>query len=157
MKEIAVQDVMTSDVVTVCPEDSIHEAARRLTGNRISGMPVVTGSLVVGIVSESDLIAALTPPAEREQGMTLLDFVMWNREPADQSQEPALVDDVMSRVVATIAPTATMWEAAAAMHRRGVKRLPVTDNDGRLIGIVSRADLVRAIAQQQVGSRGPNV
>ena len=40
-----------------------------------------------------------------------------------------------------------MWEAAAAMHRRGVKRLPVTDNDGRLIGIVSRAVLVRAIAQ----------
>lgn len=154
MKEIAVQDVMTTDVVTVSPEDSIHEAARRLTGNRISGMPVVTGRLVVGIVSESDLIAALTPLAERERGMTLLDFVMWTREPADRSHEPAVVDDVMSKVVATIAPTATMWEAAAAMHRRGVKRLPVTDNEGRLIGIVSRADLVRAIAQQEVASRG---
>ena len=154
MKEIEVQDVMTTEVVIVSPEDSIQEAARRLAGNRISGMPVVTGRLVVGIVSESDLIAALTPLAERERGMTLLDFVMWTREPTDRSHEPAVVDDVMSKVVATIAPTATMWEAAAAMHRRGVKRLPVTDNEGRLIGIVSRADLVRAIAQQEVVSRG---
>src|SRR6266571_5218775 len=105
MKETEVREVMTTTVVTVTPEDSIHEAALRLAGNRISGMPVVAGRLVVGVVSESDLIQALTPPLERERGMTLLDFVMANREPAEEPHAPAVVEDVMSRVVATVTPT----------------------------------------------------
>jgi len=141
-----VRHVMTTAVVTVGPEDSIQEAALRLSSNRISGMPVVAGRRVVGVISESDIIQALTPPMERERGMTLLDFVMRAREPTQEPRRLALVEDVMSSAVSTIAPTASIWEAASAMHRRGVKRLPVIDDDNRLVGIVSRADLVRAIA-----------
>ncbi|HEU5001790.1 MAG TPA: CBS domain-containing protein [Actinomycetota bacterium] len=158
MDEISVKDVMTIRVVTVTPEDSIHEAALRLAGNRISGMPVVAGRLVIGVVSESDLIQAMTPLEDRDRGMTVLDYVMAHREPRTRP-EPTRVEHVMSRLVATISPHARVWEAAAEMHQRGVKRLPVTDDDGRLVGIISRADLVRAIAQDGArlakGAEGP--
>ena len=147
MNQSEVRDVMTTSVITVGPEDSIHEAAVRLSANHISGMPVLARSQVVGVISESDIIQALTPPEERKRGMSLLDFVMATRSPSREPQhEPAVVDDVMSRVVTAVAPNATIWEAASEMHRRGVKRLPVTDQDGKLLGIISRGDLVRAIA-----------
>lgn len=147
MREIQVREVMTTLVVSVRPENSIHEAAVRLSANRISGMPVVTGGDVVGVISESDIIQALIPPADRERGMTVLDLIIRSREPPSEPATPTLVRDVMSKVVTSVGATASIWEAASVMHRRGVKRLPVTDDDGQLVGIISRADLVRAIAR----------
>jgi len=145
LPEIQVQDVMTTSVVTVGPEESIQEAARRLSGSHISGMPVVAGTKVVGVISERDIIHALTPPVERERAMTLLEFLASPRDSEATPTKVVLVEDVMSRGVTTIPPTASIWEAASAMHRRRVKRLPVTDRDRKLVGIVSRADLIRAI------------
>jgi CBS domain-containing protein len=147
MNDMQVKDVMSELVTTVSPEDSIHEAAGRLARNSISGMPVVAGRRVVGMVSESDIIYALTPQEEREAGMTLLDFMVHARRRDAERDKRLRVRDVMSTVVIDISAFASLWKAAAVMHGHGVKRLPVTDNEGRLIGIVSRADLVRAIAR----------
>jgi CBS domain-containing protein len=144
MGETVVRDVMTAAVVTVVPEDSIREAARRMLGNRIGGMPVVAGRRVVGVVSEGDIIDALTPADDRERGRTVLDLVMAGREPAPS--RPRCVEDIMSKWVVAVPPTATIWEAASTMHRRGIKRLPVTDDEGRLVGIITVADLIRAVA-----------
>ena len=143
---VTAADVMTRDVATVHPEAPLLDAVKLMASRRISGMPVVAGKRVVGVISESDIIQALTPPMERERGMTLLDFVMRAREPVQERHQLALVEDVMSSLVSSIAPTASIWEAGSAMHRQGVKRLPVVDDEGRLVGIISRADLVRAIA-----------
>ncbi len=147
MNDMQVRDVMSKLVVTVSPEDSIHDAAGRLARNAISGMPVIAGGRVVGMVSESDIIYALTPPEEREASMTLLDFMVHAGRRATEQHKHLRVEDVMSTVVIDVSAFANLWEAASIMHRRGVKRLPVTDDEGLLVGIVSRADLVRAIAR----------
>jgi len=146
MSEIQVQDVMSELVTTVAPEDTIHEAAEQLARNSVSGMPVVTGTRVVGMVSESDIIWALTPEQEREAGMTILDFMMRFRHRDTAPNEHLRVRDIMSTLVASVSPYASIWKAASIMHSRGIKRLPVTDNEGHLVGIVSRADLIQAIA-----------
>lgn len=147
MNDMQVRDVMSRLVVTVSPEDTIHEAAGRLARHAISGMPVVAGRRVVGMVSESDIIDALTPQEESEAGMTLLDFMVNKGRRATEQHAHLRVEDVMSTVVIDVSGFENLWEAASIMHRRGVNRLPVTDDDGHLVGIVSRADLVRAIAR----------
>ena len=106
MNDMQDRDVMSKLVVTVSLEDSIHEAAGRLARHAISGMPVVAGRRVVGMVSESDIIYALTPREEREAGMTLLDFMVLAGRRATENHKHLRVEDVMSTVV--IAPALTV-------------------------------------------------
>lgn len=146
MNDIQVKHVMSELVTTASPEDPIHDAAERLARNSISGMPVVAGGKVVGMVSESDIIWALVPQNERDAGMTIVDFMMRSRSRDTEPVQKLIVGDIMSAAVIDISPFASLWKAASVMHRHGVNRLPVTDNDGQLMGIVSRADLVQAIA-----------
>lgn len=147
MSDMQVKHVMSERVTTVSPDHSIHEAAERLARDSISGMPVVVDRKVVGMVSESDIVWALTPQEEREAGMTLLDFMAHSRRRELEPHKHLRVSDVMSTAVIDIPPFASLWKAAGLMHSHSVKRLPVTDNEGRLVGIVSHADLVRAIAR----------
>lgn len=144
--DVQVKDVMSDLVITVSPDDSILEAARQMARNSVSGVPVVVGRQAVGMVSESDVVWALTPEPEREAGMTLLDFMLRSQSETGKIGQRGSVRDIMSRAVIDISPFASIWKAASVMHSHGVKRLPVTDHDGRLVGIVSRADLVQAIA-----------
>lgn len=125
MNDISVKDVMTHLVVTLREEDTVQEAARRLLSNRISGAPVVKDGRLVGIVSEADLVSAYAPPP--------------------QSHRRA-VRDVMTESVITVSSDTTIWEAAALIDRHGLRRLPVLDRDGSVVGILARADLVRALA-----------
>lgn len=147
MSDMQVKHVMSERVTTVSPDHSIHEAAEQLARDSISGMPVVVDRKVVGMVSESDIVWALTPQEERETGMTLLDFMAHTRRREIDPDKHLRVSDVMSTAVVKIPPFASLWKAAALMHSHSVKRLPVTDNEGQLVGIVSHADLVRAIAR----------
>ena len=124
MADIRVEDVMTHLVVMLFPGDTISQAAKRLAHNAISGAPVVQDGKVIGIVSEADLIRA----AMRRQGQTMR--------------------DVMTHRVEQIEPGTSIWKAAAIMEGRGVKRLPVVDESGHLLGIVSRGDVVKAIARE---------
>ena len=148
MSDVRVQDVMTHLVVMLYPTDSVHEAARRLAHNHISGAPVVEGGKVVGIVSESDLIHAVMPPVPVDRGASVFDLlsVMGRARPRAHDHEKT-VAEVMSSLVIQISPDASIWTAASVMERRGVKRLPVVDEDDYLLGIVSRADLVKAMAK----------
>ena len=99
MNDVQVKDVMSALVTTVSPEDSIHEAAGRLAHHSISGMPVVVDRRVVGMVSEGDIIYALTPQEEREAGMTVIDFMMHSRRRLAEPDKRLRVVDVMSKVV----------------------------------------------------------
>ena len=148
MKIKKVEAIMTSLVVKLYPEDTIHEAAMRLAQNDISGAPVVSAGKVVGIVSEADLMRAAIPPAKVDRGhstMSLLGSLL--RGQVQQPLADSKVRSVMSEFVVTVAPSASIWEAAQVMDRHGVKRLPVTDEDGTLLGIISRADLVAVMAR----------
>ncbi|HEY8200002.1 MAG TPA: CBS domain-containing protein [Actinomycetota bacterium] len=149
MNEMRVQDLMTRDVVTVSPDASISEAAARLVRARISAAPVVEGGEVIGIISESDIVAALSPPDSRGRRLSVLDYMIIanDRRARRHRLTPCTVRQAMNEVVFRIAPEASIWEAAAAMQRQGVKRLPVTNQEGRLVGIISKADLVRAMAR----------
>src|SRR5438876_7420448 len=112
-------DVMTPDPVTFSPDMSVHEAAQTLAEHRISGAPVVSedGS-IAGIVSEFDLIARV--------GST--------------------VREVMTREVVSVPDSATIDRVRALLVTQRLKRVPVVNSDGRLVGLISRADLVRELA-----------
>lgn len=149
MRKGTVAAVMTREPVTVSPTETIHAAAARLAEYRISGAPVVDEGKLVGIVSEADLVRAAFPAAAidrpRSPARTILGLFLRGR--AAGLPEDATVASVMTEDVVITAPAASLSEAAAVMDHRGLKRLPVVDYGGHLVGIVSRADLVAAIAR----------
>jgi CBS domain-containing protein len=143
-----VRDVMTHLVVMLYPNDTIHEAAQKLARNHISGAPVVEDGKVVGIVSESDLIRELLPPAPVDHGANLLDAIsILGRAHTRPHKHGKTVLDVMTHAAIKVMPTTSIWKAASIMERKGIKRLPIVDDEGYLLGIVSRADLVKAFAR----------
>jgi CBS domain-containing protein len=116
-----VRDVMTVGVVTVTSDTPLKEVASLLVGARVSGLPVVDGGKVVGVISESDLLPV--------------------REGAARGRVQT-AGDVMSRKVVSLVEEMTVTEAARVIQRHGVKRAPVMRGDA-LVGIVTRADLLR--------------
>jgi CBS domain-containing protein len=139
-----VDALMTSDVLTVTPEASLKEAARLLADRGISGLPVVdaTGA-VVGILSEADVVAKARGAVPRNR---LLGWLLEGETAADDRLTAVTVADAMSSPAVTIGSRRPVHEAAAKMIAEGVNRLPVVDS-GRLVGIVTRADLVRAFTR----------
>jgi CBS domain-containing protein len=137
-----VADVMTVDVVTVDKDASLRDVAALLTERHISGLPVVDQGHVVGVVSEGDIVA-------KERGRTagrrgLFGVLLGERATAELKLEARTAGTAMTSPALTIAPDRPVAEAAATMVDDGVNRLPVVSTDGELLGIVTRADLVRA-------------
>jgi len=117
-----VKDVMTTKVITVKEDQSKQQAARLLSQHRISGLPVVNDDgVLVGVVTEYDVIA--------KEGQT--------------------VSDIMTRGVISVTPDTDLEEVSHILVHERIKRLPVLDQ-GQLVGIVSRADLVREVAMRWV-------
>lgn len=140
-------DVMTRKVRTVRPETPLKEAAALLAREGISGLPVVDGDgAVVGVLSEADILVKESGPRPGHQGV-----LAWLLEPADPALPAKLqatrAGEAMSSPALTISPERPLREAATRMLEEGVNRLPVVDEAGRLVGIVSRGDLVRAFAR----------
>ena len=148
MNKQRVKNVMTNLVVMVRPEDSIQEAARRLVRNGISGAPVVKDGKVVGVISEVDVARALTGPAYIDRGLQTTDVLsLIMRTSATSHKHNRTVADVMSSQVFTIGPNESLFRAAQLLDRHDIKRLPVVDDERYLVGILSRGDLVRAMAR----------
>ncbi|MEZ5101360.1 MAG: CBS domain-containing protein [Thermoleophilia bacterium] len=141
-----VEDVMTREVVTVSPETSLHDVAALLAGRGISGAPVVDAAgTLLGVVSEGDILVREQGTRERRGGL-----LGWLLEPDDGWQAPKLAartaGDAMSSPVVSVGPRVPVSRAAQVMVDENVNRLPVVDG-GRLVGIVSRADLVRSFVR----------
>jgi CBS domain-containing protein len=136
-----VRDVMSTDVVTVDRITPYKEIAGLLAGHRISAVPVlVMGRHVAGVVSEDDLLTARDTARRAQTGKA--GHLPWTRHQGDQ--HPKLTaGEIMSSPAITIHPDAPIPRAARLLHDRHIKRLPVVDPDGKLIGIVSRRDLLR--------------
>lgn len=134
-----VSDVMTASVITVDRITPYKEIARLLTEHRISGMPVLKmGREVVGVVTEADLLAAQASTARRLHAEAS-GWYWWSRKP----RHPALTaGELMTAPATTIGPHATVPAAARLMNTHHFRRLPVVDDNGRLIGVVSRRDLL---------------
>jgi len=143
---VRIADVMTRNVITVRPETTLKEAAGLLARTGISGMPVVDGTgAVVGVFSEADIL--FKERGERTEGGLL----RWLLEPSatweDAKLEAQTVGEAMTAPALTIEPDRPVREAAARMIAEGVNRLPVVDGAAQLVGIVTRADLVRAFTR----------
>jgi CBS domain-containing protein len=137
-----IETLMTKHVVTASPDTPLKRVARMLTRYRISGVPVCDDDgKVLGVVTEADILC-------KEQGLSPEPggLLGWLFEKADAEGSRILARtaaEAMTAPPVTIAPDALISEAARVMITRRINRLPVVE-DGRLVGIVSRADLVRA-------------
>jgi CBS domain-containing protein len=138
-------NVMTFGAATIHPEAPIEEAARAMLQNRISGLPVVDGSRkLVGMVTEGDLLRRQPGETGRPRWLQLLGSPR-SGERIDLDH-PQTVADVMTTHVISVREDTPVSQIADLMHRHGIKRVPVLD-DGEVIGIVSRADLLVAMAR----------
>lgn len=116
------RDIMTRKVCTIRPESSVQEAAQLLDEKRISGLPVVNPEgKIIGIITEADIISKF-------------------------NQEDLRVTDIMSHEVTAVEEETSVSDIALLLTERKIKRVPVVC-DGKLVGIVSRADIVHAVAQ----------
>ncbi len=148
-----VADVMSKVPISVKPEMPLKEAIKILADKHISGLPVVNNDgKLVGIVSETDLMwqeSGVTPPPY----IMLLDSVIFLENPARYEKEihKALgetVEEVMTKNPLTITPEKPLSEAARIMHERKIHRLPVLDENGQMIGILTLGDIIRAMATE---------
>jgi CBS domain-containing protein len=135
---VKVTEIMSQPVITVTPETSIKSAAQLLVEHGISGLPVVNSKgRLVGIVSEADLISIEARPDPRSQATPLAPTA---------GSTPRNVAEVMTRDVVVVSAKSEVAQAARTLLNSDVKRVPVM-NGRRVVGIVSRRDLVKVIAR----------
>lgn len=139
----AVKDVMTRRVVSVREQASFKEMADMLRRSRISAFPVLDShDRVVGVVSEADL---LVKEAVQAAGTSLVAALRHVRE--EDKSSGVTAGDLMTRPAITIGPDASVAEAARIMYDRRIKRLPVVNASGHLLGIISRVDVLAVFSR----------
>ena len=145
MTSSLVRDVMTTEVVAVEAWTPFKEIAGLLAQHRISAVPVVdAGRRVLGIVTEADLLLKQQHPDPK----ATVPLIWTRRHRQERAKAAAAVaGKLMTAPAVTVPPTATVTEAARRMHTARVKRLPVVDERGQLLGIVSRADLLKVFTR----------
>lgn len=150
------RDFMISPVVSVTADLTLQELAELLSKNNFSGVPVVDGDeKVIGILSDTDLIRF----AQKQNVVPLKDLTGWIspytdiediasiRRGIDQFSRTT-VDKVMTRKVYTVTEDTSTRAVAQLMNRRNINRVPVVDKHERLVGIITRADLISCMAQR---------
>jgi CBS-domain-containing membrane protein len=142
MRPWLVADVMTEAVVAVGPDVGYDEIVEELTRRRVSAVPVVDRERrVVGVVSEADLLSH-APALEQRRPRP------WRRQVNRGGQTACTAAELMTSPAVSIRPHATVADAHRLMDDARIKRLPVVDGHGRLVGIVSRGDLLRVHLRQ---------
>jgi CBS domain-containing protein len=146
--QMLVRDVMTKAVVTANENTTFRELATRMLDNHVSALPVVDpDKRVIGVVSEADLLVKEAAVADRSV------WGSWRRGRRSEMAPAELAQDLMTSPAVTIGSDDTMAEAACRMHAHRVKRLPVVDRAGRLVGIISRIDLLSIFRRSDVSIR----
>ena len=151
-----VRDVMCTNVVCFSPESSVFEVARILSEKNISGAPVVENEKVVGVISTSDIVKFIKTKLKigsvheiPSLSLLFLDLIKTGKDFVELKKEIKKIENVkikniMSKKVVSISPEASIFDAAELMDKYDVNRLPVIEN-GKLIGIIARADIIKAI------------
>ncbi|WP_298885317.1 CBS domain-containing protein [uncultured Bradyrhizobium sp.] len=142
------RDVMVSPVATVGPTATVRQVAQILLQRRISAVPVVDAdNKVLGIVSEGDLLHRAESKTERTSSWWLQLLTGDAQLATDYVKSHSIrVQDIMTQDVATAAPETPLHEIAMLLEERQIKRVPIVNKEGQLVGIVSRANLLQAIA-----------
>lgn len=139
-----VDDIMSVPVITVAPETPLKDAAALMLEHRISGVPVVAGGSVVGVLSETDILFKERTPPERHG---LVDWILhYGDDPPAAKVSARTVRDAMTTPAVTVHRRRRVVDVAGLLLDLEIDRLPVVDGD-QLVGIVTRSDLVRAFAR----------
>lgn len=143
------KDIMSKEVKTISPESSVEDAAKILSDNNVSGLPVVEDGKLLGIVSESDLIV-------KDKKLHFPDYInviggiiyleSYKKFKKEFKKFIAVnVEDLMTEDVITVSPDEIVEDIATIMSEEDVNRLPVVEGD-RIVGIVTRGDLLKHLA-----------
>lgn len=151
-----VSEIMTPDPLTVQANATVREAARIMREQRVGGLPVLEGTRLVGMVTDSDLLALLSMPSPSEDlwlpspleiiEVPIREFINWEKTKAALADIGTMpVSRVMSEPPIAIGEETAIEDAAALMLREGIVRLPVMRGTA-LVGIVTRSDIVQGLA-----------
>ena len=142
------QDVMVSPVVTVSENVTVQEVAKLLIDRRISAVPVVDAAgKLAGIVTESDLMRRAEIGTERQYSWWLSMLADARTLAGDYVKSHATsVKDIMTQSVKTAAPDTPLHEIAEIFEKNHIKRVPIVNRNGELVGIVSRSNIIQAVA-----------
>ena len=145
------KEIMTTDVLKATPDQSIHDVVHKLLERSVSALPVVDDAgRLVGIISEGDLLRRVETGTERKRSWWLDMMVSSEERSRDFLKSHAVhVRDVMTREVISVEEDTLASKIAGILEENRVKRVPVVRGD-RLVGIVSRADIIRALAVQHI-------
>lgn len=155
-RDVTVRELMTTEVIAFKPSDKIQQAAKTLIANRISGAPVIDKKRrVIGIISEADImkLTATIPfpdidPLNPFPVFALSTYMKKVKKIPDDigALFEGDVQDVMSENPVTISPDGSVSDAARIMHKNGFNRIPVVDEDGKLVGVIARDDIIGVFA-----------
>ena len=151
-----VKDVMNPNVVFCKPDDTVREVAKILKENNISGVPVLEGEELVGVVSEGDLLKLLIIPEKGDLWLPspfevievpIREYLGWEETKKILSDVGSTkVEEIMTKDVYSISSEASVEEASEHMIRHRINRLPVIEDD-RVVGIVTRGDIIEGLAK----------
>jgi CBS domain-containing protein len=151
-----VKDVMNPGVVFCKPDDTVREVAKILKENSISGIPVLEGEKLVGIISEGDLLKLLIIPEKGELWLPspfevievpIREILGWEETKKMLSDVGSTkIKEIMTTEVYTISSEASVEEASEHMVRHRINRLPVIE-DGHVVGIITRGDIIEGLAK----------
>jgi len=146
---------MSENVITISPEESIMDAIEKMAKNNVSGLIVVENEKVVGIISESDVIKFLSsgfPEIKTPINVTLSILQVLESGIKIMNEMKKIgklkVKDLMNKRVFSVKPEDTVLEAARIMSKKDVRRLPVIDENGKLVGVISRTDILKALVKE---------
>ncbi|MEI7712939.1 MAG: CBS domain-containing protein [Rhodospirillales bacterium] len=148
-------DIMTPDVITARPDTPLEQLVDTMLTNRISGLPIVDNGIIVGIVSEGDLLRRTETGTQKRRSHLLELFASTASEAADYVRTHGRkASEIMTTDLVTVAPDTPIAEIADVLETKRIKRVPVVVA-GKVLGIVTRANLLKALAMRLHAESGP--
>ncbi|MEA4957127.1 Inosine-5'-monophosphate dehydrogenase [bioreactor metagenome] len=153
---IKIEEAMETNVLVLNKKDTITEAAKFFTENKISGAPVMDGDKVVGILSEGDIMKLLDVHSPNlnlvlPSPLDVIEMPIRMKHEYDETARGikraslTLVEEIMISPIIKISPNDDISDAAIIMDKEDIKRIPVLDDEENLIGIITRGDIVKAL------------
>ncbi len=154
---VKVRELMTTEVIAFKPSDKVHQVAETFRSNRISGAPVIDDqSKVIGVISEADIMKLTAtvpfPDIDPLNPFPIFSLTAYRKKvekiPAEiETLFEGSVKDVMTKDPVTISPDDSVLDAARLMHKDDFNRIPVVDDEGELVGLIARADIIGLFVQ----------
>lgn len=144
-----IREIMTTKVITIGPDETVKKAASIICLKKISGIPVVdTNNILMGIVSEKDILRAIYPTYQEffDNPQDFKVFADLSRRYKDMAN--LKITEILSGRLITVSQDTALLEVLSLMISKRIRRIPITDNNGILVGIVSQGDIHQALFEE---------